>query len=1070
MKRALVLVLAAGMAGTTLGQVSNWNNPAGGTWHVASNWDTNNIPDNASESAALVNLSTPYAVTLTTGTTIANLFTVFDTTLNMQTSTSLSVSGATFSNLGTVVVNSNGGGGATSITFSGGASLTGAGSIRLNATSGVLDRAYLTSSGGFTNGNGHTIRGRGNIYNAMVNNGVIVADETGSVLQTLSGAKTNNSFMRATNGGILQINGGSINQSGGGAIQADNGTVSIVGGATIVSGSIGAINGGLVEVGGATFNASAVTGPLSVLNSATLSLPTGIANNGVITVNPAGGGNVTVVSLADGQLISGNGQIVLNATSNVLDRAYVLSANGPAGFTNGLGHTIRGRGNIYYRMTNAGVVRGDVATEILQLRDGVVTNSGTIEAVLAGNVSFLNSTVNQTPGGQINASGGGVVALASTGISGGTLNATLPSRIQSASGTQTLNSTTINGPFDVLNSTNVVVATSLQHTGTLTVNLEGGGNVTSLRPESGAVFTGTGDIMLNATSESLDRAQLYAPSGSAGFVNASGHTIQGSGNIYYNFTNNGTIRSGLAGRTLQMTSGTAANNGLIQAVGGNVLVTSHTINQSSGGQVLATGGANVALQSSTLRGGTANATGGSRVVAASGANVVDTITLIGPFDVANAASVTVPTGLTNQSTITVNPSGGGNVTSFQPASGATLSGNGSLTLNASSNVYDRAQLYAPQAGPGFTNGAGHTINGSGALYYNVTNNGTIRADIPTRNLLIISGTVTNNSRMEATAGELILSSKTVTQSASGQVVATGGNVSLTSSTIQGGSVSGLSGSRVVTVSGQSTLEAITLAGRFDVENATSVLVPTSLTNNGVVTINPSGGGNATFLSLGNGATLGGSGSVFFNATSGVLDRAYLFVPAGSATNGPGHTIGGVGRMFGNLSNRGIVSPGNNSAGTIEHASGTFTQASDGVMNIELGGASAGQSDLFGGGGAKVLGGTLNISYRPGFQLGLCQTITIITGPSVTGRFATVNVPPVDLGFVSVIYNPTSVVISYVPSDYNGDGFPDFFDYDDFVNCFETGNCPEGTSADFNRDGFVDFFDYDAFVAAFESGC
>jgi hypothetical protein len=55
------------------------------------------------------------------------------------------------------------------------------------------------------------------------------------------------------------------------------------------------------------------------------------------------------------------------------------------------------------------------------------------------------------------------------------------------------------------------------------------------------------------------------------------------------------------------------------------------------------------------------------------------------------------------------------------------------------------------------------------------------------------------------------------------------------------------------------------------------------------------------------------------------------------------------------------------------------------------------------------------------------------------------------------------------ADFNGDGFLDFFDYDDFVNCFETGACGESTG-DFNGDGFVDFFDYDDFVAAFEAGC
>ena len=55
-------------------------------------------------------------------------------------------------------------------------------------------------------------------------------------------------------------------------------------------------------------------------------------------------------------------------------------------------------------------------------------------------------------------------------------------------------------------------------------------------------------------------------------------------------------------------------------------------------------------------------------------------------------------------------------------------------------------------------------------------------------------------------------------------------------------------------------------------------------------------------------------------------------------------------------------------------------------------------------------------------------------------------------------------------DFNLDGFLDFFDYDDFVRCFESGVCPRGRDADYTNDGFVDFFDYDQFVRDFEVGC
>ncbi|MEK6700685.1 MAG: SGNH/GDSL hydrolase family protein [Planctomycetota bacterium] len=56
------------------------------------------------------------------------------------------------------------------------------------------------------------------------------------------------------------------------------------------------------------------------------------------------------------------------------------------------------------------------------------------------------------------------------------------------------------------------------------------------------------------------------------------------------------------------------------------------------------------------------------------------------------------------------------------------------------------------------------------------------------------------------------------------------------------------------------------------------------------------------------------------------------------------------------------------------------------------------------------------------------------------------------------------------ADFNADTGVDFFDYDDFVNCFEGLLCPGDRTADFNHDTAIDFFDYDDFVRAFESGC
>lgn len=72
--------------------------------------------------------------------------------------------------------------------------------------------------------------------------------------------------------------------------------------------------------------------------------------------------------------------------------------------------------------------------------------------------------------------------------------------------------------------------------------------------------------------------------------------------------------------------------------------------------------------------------------------------------------------------------------------------------------------------------------------------------------------------------------------------------------------------------------------------------------------------------------------------------------------------------------------------------------------------------------------------------------------------------------IGYAYVCTPIIPSSCTADFNGDGFVDGFDYDDFVSCFENNICPPGKTADINGDNFVDGFDYDDFVAAFEIGC
>lgn len=85
-------------------------------------------------------------------------------------------------------------------------------------------------------------------------------------------------------------------------------------------------------------------------------------------------------------------------------------------------------------------------------------------------------------------------------------------------------------------------------------------------------------------------------------------------------------------------------------------------------------------------------------------------------------------------------------------------------------------------------------------------------------------------------------------------------------------------------------------------------------------------------------------------------------------------------------------------------------------------------------------------------------------PAASGRRFRCVVTAVAGACGATISSPVTLTICR--TDVNCDDFLDFFDYDEFVNDFESG----GSRADFNGDGFIDFFDYDEFVAAFEAGC
>src|SRR5207249_4586199 len=68
----------------------------------------------------------------------------------------------------------------------------------------------------------------------------------------------------------------------------------------------------------------------------------------------------------------------------------------------------------------------------------------------------------------------------------------------------------------------------------------------------------------------------------------------------------------------------------------------------------------------------------------------------------------------------------------------------------------------------------------------------------------------------------------------------------------------------------------------------------------------------------------------------------------------------------------------------------------GTLSVKVGGTTAGsQYDQVNVSGTASLGGTLNVSLINGFGPSVPQTFSILAAPSVTGSFATTNLPSLD---------------------------------------------------------------------------
>ena len=1109
MNRILTIAALAAAAGSARAQLITWNALSGG-WSDPLNWSPQNVPDTLGESADLPDRGSAYTVSCSATLSVDSItLSTADASLYLLSGASFSIGAGGIDNEGFVLINSNSGTSDTYLTFLASAGIDGAGLLRLGRA-GPDSQLNAAAGAILTNGASHTIDGVGQINAALVNDGVIDADIAGQLLQLRGADKSNNATMRATSGGILAVEGCTVTQGPSGVLLADNGFVdfSVGTASTIVGGTLDTTNGGVVRRWHAldpadttTLDAVRNAGDLYIYSGGYIDIVDGLTNDGAILVNNNSGTPDTFVTFTNSGTLGGSGVLTLNRGG---PDAQLDTAPG-AVITHAAGHTIRGTGEINAVLINNGLIEADYNGQVLDLRQNDKTNNATIRATSGGIVEIEGMTITQGPTGTLLADNGYIDFTTGTAsaIVGGTLDTVNGGVFRrwtalAAGDITTLEAVVNEGDFRVAAGGFIDIAGGLTNNGSVLINSNFGTPDTFVTFTDSGTLGGTGVLALGRFG---DDAQLNTAPGAV-ITHASSHTIEGVGRINAALLNEGLIDANVPGVALELRGENKTNNATLRASNGGILEIEDgvTVDQTGGGEIVAD--ASIVRfftgESCTIIGGalrTPNLGYFERWNAAT--TTLTGVTNESDFRVLTDGRLDIADGIINNGSILVNSNFGTPDTFVTFTNSGMLGGTGVLTLN---RFGDDSQLNS-SPGAVITNAATHTIEGVGRINAALLNEGLIDANVPGAALELRGENKTNDATMRATNGGVleIEDGVTIDQTGGGQIVADGGYADFSvgeTATIVGGSLGSVNGGAIrrwaaTLPDDTATLDGVTFAGDFLIAAGGLVNIDSGgLVNNGTITVNNTNGTPDTFVTAIADATIGGTGQVLLNRAG---PDAQIGAAAGfTLTNAQGHTIRGVGQLFGHVLNAGTVSPGI-AVGTMT-SSGIYTQGPTGSLAVQLGGPAVGQYDRLNITGDATLAGTVDVTLVNGYAPANGHFLTIMTAGSVAGEFGAINYPTIAPLVMRLVYRPSAVELRVVcrpdlttPNAPVGDpdyGVPDgtvsAVDLQYYVNAWVAGdaeiadlttrNAPVGDPYYGVPDGLVTAADIQFYVNLWVAGC
>jgi hypothetical protein len=893
--------LLAGAASPAGAATCTWNTGAG-NWNALANW-LSCVAGNGSP----------------TGTPGGADTAVIGATGSVTVSNAQAIN--TLNNAGVVTVNDN-----ISLSLdarSTGASFFGGGQIVLG---GAGARLRVEGANGVTVAGGSTIRGAGQIGQAVVqsgnslfsNAGTLSADANGLTLQLVNpgngGSYANSGLMEARNGGTLDI-ASTVAQSATGQVRAEAGSMVQLNGATVSGGTVGSTGTGRIRATSNFNNLLSGTTLAGVVDMAStpswLRISDGLTfSNGAIDV-----GSSSVLYLDNrttaNQLISGTGSI------NLAGGALRMEGTGQT--TTGANVAIRGHGTVgqatllsgQHTWINNGLVSADVSGQTLNLvppgnGGQPIQNNGILEAINGGRL-LLSADIDAATGSQMRAGTGSVVEMNGVRVTG-TINTTgTGSFLANGNFNNVLSGVTLNGNLDMATlAASTRVSEGLVLNGAINV---GGSSVLYLdnRSTANQLVSGTGSI--NLAGGAL-RMEGNGQTTTGANVAIRGHGTVGQATVLsgqHTWINNGLVSADVSGQTLNLAAPGNGNvpfqnNGILESINGGRLLLSADIDAATGSQMRAGSGSVIEMNGVRVT-GTINTTGtGSFRANGNFNNVLSGVTLNGNLDMASlAASTRVSEGLALNGAINV---GGSSVLYLDNRSTANQSISGTGSINLAGGALRMEGTGQTTTG---TNVAvrGHGTVGQATVLsgqHTWINNGLVSADVSGQTLNLVppgngGQPIQHNGILQATGGgTLQISANVVGGAGSRYDVDAASRIVMNGVTLSG--VVNQTGTGAIDVSGSSenVLSGSSLAGRINMGTSgpSSLRVSNGMAMNGGATINV---GGSSVLSFDNRApvaaasqNVSGSGQIVMNG------GALRFEGGTSTTWDSGVTVRGNGSI------------------------------------------------------------------------------------------------------------------------------------------------------------------------------